>query len=209
MAIVLWDHAHPGIKIDGDQAFFDGASAALNKLRTKPIGKDLVSLLSKRCKLVNVDVIVKKAPGTLTESAEATKASPTGLSALRQDKVLPGTTIQLPGKGSGSIAAFNPDADAEYTALVGISTPAFVALAHELCHSLHHLSGNLRLGAGADIGTRFKAMYLQEEAHTVGLGPYAKTRISENAIRKEWSLVLRTFYSTAGDCDALPSLGGT
>jgi hypothetical protein len=156
-----------------------------------------------------VKVVITKAPGTLAESAADTQAEPTGLTALRSDKTLPGTTIQLPGKGCGSIAAFNPDAEAEYTALVGIQTPVFVALGHELCHSLHHLSGNLRLGAGGDVVSRFQAMYLQEEAHTVGLGPYAKTRICENAIRKENNLPLRTYYSTPGDCDALPSLGGT
>lgn len=209
MPEVLWDHAHPGIYIDGDGTFFAGASAALNNLRAKPIGKDLLSLLSKRCGIVKVKVLVTKAPGTLAESAENTNAGPTGLTALRSDKTLPGTTIQLPGKGSGSIAAFNPDAEAEYTALCGLQTPVYVALGHELCHSLHHLSGNLRLGAGGDVVSRFKAMYLQEEAHTVGLGPYAKTRICENAIRKENNLPLRTYYSTPGDCDALPSLGGT
>jgi hypothetical protein len=209
MPETLWDQSHPGIYIDGDPTFFAGASLALNELRGKPIGKDLVSLLSKRCGIVNVKVLITKAPGTLTESAGKTAAKPTGLAALRSEKTLPGTTIQLPGKGSGSIAAFNPDAEAEYTALVGISTPVYVALGHELCHSLHHLSGNIRLGAGADLATRFKAMYLQEEAHTVGLGPYAKTRISENAIRKENGLPLRTYYSAPGDCDALPSLGGT
>ena len=44
-----------------------------------------------------------------------------------------------------------------------------------------------------------------EEARTVGLGPYANTRISENSVRKEWNLGRRTYYHTPGDTDGLVS----
>jgi hypothetical protein len=63
------------------------------------------------------------------------------------------------------------------------------------------------MDAGTDsVTARFRRLILHEEAHTVGLGPYANTRISENALRKEHNLTLRTYYDTPGDCDGLASL---
>ncbi len=216
MPVVTWSQSYPGILIDGDQAFITATTRDLNLIKSKPIGKDLLTLLTKRCQgygcsvTGGATVTISLAPGTLTESAEATAADPdtsAGFGCVKTDRVLPGTTIKLPGRGSSSFAAFNPNAEAQYTALCGLQTPTFVALAHELCHSLHHLSGGLRLANGpGSVGDRFQAMYLQEEAHTVGIGPYANTRISENAVRREWALPERTYYSTPGDCDALPSL---
>ncbi len=202
----LWDQSHPGIYIEGRESFFTATSNAINKLRSRPIGKDLISNLSKRCKIANVSVVIKRAHGSLTKSAEETSAGPDAMTAFKTGKKLPGTKIEIAGKGSGSEAFYNPDAEAIYTQLVGITTPAYIALGHELIHSMHHLSGGIRLGAGATLNEQFEAMYLQEEAHTVGLGPYKNTRISENALRKEWNLPLRTYYSDPNDCDALPSL---
>ncbi|MDD2659024.1 MAG: M91 family zinc metallopeptidase [Methylococcales bacterium] len=214
--MATWDKSYPGIIIqDGDTAFIEETRRNLNLIKSKPIGQDLLALLSKRCKGVGCSipgggtVEIRHAPGTLVgERAKKTNAAPTSLQALKGKK-LPGSIVQLSGKGSGSIANYDPNAEAEYTRMVGIYTPEFVALAHELIHSLHHMSGGLRMGAGSTIKEQFQAMYLHEEAHTVGLGPYAKTRICENAIRKEWGHPQRTFYSNAGDCDALVSLGGT
>lgn len=213
MTVVTWSNSHPGIMIDGDQRFIAQATAALQRLNQRPIGKDLLKLLSQRCQgygctIVGASVTIMLAPGTLTESVLTSKASPQGLGAVQTDRVLPGTAIKLPGRGASSIASFNPAAGGEYTELLGILTPTHVALGHELCHSLHHLSGGVRLGAGEDVRTRFRAMNLHEEAHTIGLGPYANTRISENAIRKEWGIQLRTYYSAPGDCDNLQSQVG-
>jgi hypothetical protein len=130
------------------------------------------------------------------------------LTFLQTDKVIPGTIIKLPGKGSGSLVGYNPSAAQQYTAMAGVDTPEFIALAHELCHSLHHLSGGMRQGAGTTPVDRFRAMLMHEEAHTVGLGPYKDTRTSENAIRGEWKITLRTYYSAPNDCDGLPKLSG-
>ena len=49
MGFRLWDHKHEGIKLQtDDDGFFHAASADLNKLRSKPIGRDLLAALSKR-----------------------------------------------------------------------------------------------------------------------------------------------------------------
>jgi len=219
----LWDHKHPGILIDdGDIDLFVKASRDLNKLRSKPIGYDLITLLTKRlegigCQIpVNRLVVIERAPGTLNSAVQNTKASADTyrkqwVNAMRDSPKIPGSVVRIPGKGSGSIVQYNPDAEAEYTKSLGILTPAFIALGHELIHSLHHLSGAMRVADGPDmLQARFAKMLLYEEANTVGLGPYVKTRISENALRKEWGLLpLRTYYDKPGDCDNLVSLVGT
>jgi hypothetical protein len=69
---------------------------------------------------------------------------------------------------------------------MGVTTPAFVSLAHELIHAFHLVSGN-RYADSVD-------GVLREELYATGLGPYADTRISEAAIRKEHGHPLRTFY---------------
>lgn len=215
MKTVSWSQDYPGIKIEGDDGFISDAMRDLNKICSKPIGKDLLTLLTKRCQGIGCSVpgggfvLIRLSPGTLTESAHRTAANPDvtpALSFLQSDKVIPGTSIKLPGKGSGSIVGYNPKASAKYTQMSGFPTPEFVALAHELCHSLHHLSGGMRQGNGSTPVERFKAMLMHEEAHTVGIGPYQQTRISENAIRREWGITERTYYSKPGDCDNLPQL---
>ena len=207
----LWSQTHPGIYIEGGDALFTAAAAALTTLRSRPIGKDLIDLISKRCVTTKQTVTVKRAPGTMTASAEDTQAIPDDMTTImRRDKVIPGTAIQLPGKGASSVAAFNPYAATEYSRLLGIPTPAFIALGHELIHCMHFLSGNIRLSSDKSLSVeaRLGPMMLHEEAHTCGLGPYAKTRISENALRGEHNFSLRTYYSNPFDCDGLTSLVG-
>lgn len=203
----LWSHSHPGIYIEGGDAMFTAAAAAVTTLRSRPIGSDLIDLISKRCGMTGQIVTIKRAPGTLTSSASDTQAIPDDMTTImRTDKVIPGTAIKLPGKGASSVAAFNPYAANEYAQMVGIPTPVHIALGHELIHCLHFLAGNIRLDADTTKADRLSSMMLHEEASTVGLGPYKNTRISENALRKEHNLTLRTFYGQPGDCDALPSL---
>jgi hypothetical protein len=203
--MALWDHLHPGIEIDdSDAAFFADASRDLNLLRSKPLGKDLLSLISKRCsgigtKVTNGRVFIRKSLGTISGALKDTAGNPDAFDKIFRDgKAIPGTPIQIAGKGSSSVASYNPQAEPIYTSAVGIYTPEFIALAHELCHCLHFLSGDLRAHANPGI------MRLHEEARTMGVGIYAQNRISENAIRKEWGFTrFRTYYSTPGDCDGL------
>ena len=55
----LWNHEYPGIHIEegtgthiepqGHQAFFHRVKSDLDRLMTKPIGKSLIEIISKRC----------------------------------------------------------------------------------------------------------------------------------------------------------------
>ena len=63
----------------------------------------------------------------------------------------------------------------------GEATYPFIALAHEMIHSLHCLTGTRKDGKA-------------EELKTTGLDPYADEAITENRIRAEHNIALRTQY---------------
>jgi hypothetical protein len=211
--VQLWDHSRPGIYIDAtaSQSFFHATSRDLNKLASKPIGRDLLSLISKRCqgigtKVVNGKVVIKLGMGTLggDESWEQTQASPDDF-----DKVGIGSTMsrvggtlsnfKLAGAGSSCEAFYNPNLQHQYDLALGIKTPTFIALGHELIHALHSLSGDMYTDTSGNI------VVIREEARTCGLGIYSTQRISENALRKEHGIgpPYRTYYSDPGDTDGL------
>jgi len=122
----------------------------------------------------------------------------------RKRKLVGGHEITIAGTGYSAVATFEPMAD--YTTFLnGITTPGYVALGHELIHCMHYLSGDTNMFSDDDAWGAGDTYTKHEEARTVGLGIYAKTRISENAIRREAGLPLRTFYSDPGDCDGLTS----
>jgi len=60
--------------------------------------------------------------------------------------------------------------------------PAFIGLAHELIHCYHMVTGTMKHG------------YDDEEKFTVGLDPHAAQEITENAIRREHTVPMRTQY---------------
>jgi hypothetical protein len=206
------------------RAFANATIRALVKLESKPIGLDLLHLIGKRCegvgtKLVNGRITIHYGTGTLVplevSAADtilgSTYASSTGHGARTNTPIKVVTDggvvelgMKLAGQGSASKVCYNPfisigevfvpQLKAKLKMFMGVETPAFVALGHELIHAFHSLSGDRKTGntpGGA------KA----EEAWTVGAGKYANTRISENAIRKEHGLPLREYYSKRGDCD--------
>jgi hypothetical protein len=108
-----------------------------------------------------------------------------------------GDPIRLAGKGSEAFvryinSALDPAVGVMNHRIMRLPNPPFVALAHELIHAFHCLSGN-RYPDSVD-GVR------REELYTTGVGPYQDTRISENAIRKEHGLPERTcYYSPLSD----------
>ena len=207
MPIALWSHSKGGLYIDtSDSTFFTDASRHLTTISSKEIGGNLLSLIDKRAKGIGTKlkggrVVIKLGHASLSSAVDETDANPDNFDPIfRSGKKIPGTSIQVAGVGSASTARYNPNAGAQYTKELGLSTPAFIALAHELCHCYHFMNGDLR--ENADQNT----MLMIEEARTVGAGVFAGQRISENAIRKEWNLPLRTYYDTAGDCDNVPSV---
>ena len=121
------------------------------------------------------------------------------------NKTVGGREMRFAGPGSSSkIRMHNSGLESEqiFTNLCGVQTPVYIALAHELIHSLHHLSGTSYREEVQAPGGAVK----REEMFTTGLGPYANTRLSENALRREVGLPERTHYTFPDDHMHMPSL---
>jgi hypothetical protein len=242
---LLWDAGFPGIYIDprtfnqdtfkvsglgmGEGAAFTSATRkCLELLAAKPVGKDLLTLISKRCQGIGsrsakLTCRVMFGQGTLTNrhgnltqgryissAVGKTFAGPDIDFSEPEDVVINqmaannrrpgrvgGYAMVMAGKALPALVSFNPfiNYDIETQTAIGVPMPAFVALAHELVHALHTLSGDKIGNDDSDKETMI------EEARTVGAGKYAQTRISENAIRAENGYARRQYYAEPGDCD--------
>jgi hypothetical protein len=122
-------------------------------------------------------------------------------------KLKGGFEIMAAGKGSRSIVYCPADAksDEMFTRICGVNTPTWVALAHELIHALHQLSGTSYKEEVRAPGGGVK----REEMITTGLGVYKNTRLSENAIRREAGLPLRPHYTFPDDYTHIKALSHT
>ena len=203
----LWDHAFPGIHIDGHHTFVSSAAGDLNLLRSRPLGLDLLTLISKRCqgigtKVVDGKVVIRRVMSSYNRIVASTMSDPDDDSVImRNGRKIPGTAIQLVGYGSSSCVTYDPVQTVLYSQAISLPTPTYIVLAHELIHSLHFLSGDWRNHDD------FDTLLMHEEARTIGTGIYANARLSENSIRREWGQTqMRTFHRYPGDCDGLVSV---
>lgn len=87
--------------------------------------------------------------------------------------------IAAAGDGTGTVSIMKYT-NAQILTGKGEATHSFVVLAHELIHSLHHVTGTRR-----DTG---------EEDWTTGIGIYANEPMTENAIRTAFGMKLREKY---------------
>ncbi len=212
MAQIQWSSNYPGILIEDKwgSSFKFKTDQALNKIASRPIGKDLLSILSKRNQGIGTSAgkktVITLGQGTLTggSSMNQTYQSSKGGGTEVRKAPKAGSNIRLPGSGMGSEVQYNPNIEHQYTKAATVKTPPFVALAHELIHALHSISGDVTKAYSWTNGIGSSSCgAILEEAKTMGLGIYNNMRICENAIRREHGLPLRTFYSSIGDCGNL------
>ncbi len=83
------------------------------------------------------------------------------------------------GNGTGSVSIMKYT-NAQIMTSKGEATYSFIVLAHELIHSLHHVTGTRRDN--------------EEELWTTGIGKYSNEAMTENAIRAAFGLKLREAY---------------
>lgn len=250
-----WSAEFPGIFIDAraldertglaarlgsreSRAFVAATRQALARIAGGPVGRDLLTLISKRCRgigsgripktcrilfgkgtvhdrhgRVSPDRYVRTAGQRTGATADVDYRQPQDAVTLmlqsqyRVTRLAGERPLPKAGPGLPALVSFDPFISYDvpipfinYDVLrptdIGGRFPAFVVLAHELVHALHTLSGDWIKHDDP------RKQALIEEARTVGAGKYANTRISENAIRREHGLPLRTFYDEPGDCDA-------
>jgi hypothetical protein len=201
-----WQQAptDPAARVD----FFNRTQRALIKISTYPLGADLLNLIRKRHEGIGTSDSGAKRTVTIRMAKAGAEGADTQAWEIHNrfnvDKEFGGRTIKFAGKGSRTIIYYhnNENSDEIYTRLAGVTTPAWIALAHELIHALHHLGGNTYGDTVQTPGGAAK----REEMFTTGLGPYKKNRMSENALRREAGLPERTFYTFPDDHTHIASL---
>ncbi|MCA9211432.1 MAG: hypothetical protein KDB27_00070, partial [Planctomycetales bacterium] len=170
-------------------SFYYNCVRDLDLINANAIGKDLLKLIGQRFDGIGTSghgaeraVTIYFRPSSKSEGA-STGASGNINDKYRVTKNFGRREFQFAGVGSKvSIDMHNDENSAEiYTRLCGRPTPTWVVLAHELIHAWHTLSGtnHRETVQVVDQGT-----VAREEMYTTGLGAYADTRISENAIRR-------------------------
>lgn len=197
-------------------SFYHSAAAALNKINTKPRGKELLEairdtgkgdepgrvVISKVVNLVNMGAdLSPHYPGI--RHVDVTWVAYDHAAISKQlDKALAAERKPTAGKER----LLPPSAAIQDAAMVRElrNVPSFIALAHELVHALHYMRRQVFSG-GLDPKTpAFKRANDLEEARTVGLGPFAGERLCENAIRHEHGIARRETY----DGESLDELAG-
>lgn len=169
-----WDGVIIRLRSDDESLLFPSiVKEALNKIYSKPVGQALLDQL--------LAGVAKKKFGYTVAIMRPAKMQIVdqkwqgGSMAKRIDEL-----ASCNGVGSVSQVLWN----CNIVATPDGSRPPFIALAHELIHALYNLKGE----AFADTS--------HEEYRTVGLAPVADAReITENKIRAEHELPLRTAYS--------------
>lgn len=175
MALHSYNDTYPNIRIDdagGASTFLLTAREALDKIASQPVGKRLLKEINEHAPTFgpwggSIKIYRAQLP---IEQGGSKAAAVNELNA------------KAPGVGSASGVAWNSN----IFAIPGQGPrPPFVGLAHELIHAWHNA-----------LGTK-KQDYDDEEAFTVGLGPYmvpGPNSITENMIRLEHNVSIRHRY---------------
>ncbi len=210
MPMTAYSHEFPGIYIDAENAdanFFGRVKACLNILRSRDVGKRLLDAITGAVEVPNKVVVIEEAPGGANGLATAVPTLDTSdgfrarLRAPGEGRLLAAPAfdrIVRGGEGASGIVRWNP---ANAIPFIGTPRPAYLSLGHELIHCLHYITADcyrkindvVTLDAGVDSGLA------EEEARTVGLGPYADEAMSENAIREAFEQPKRTEYNNGND----------
>jgi hypothetical protein len=217
--------AYPGILISIQafriKGFIDQCKLDLDLLaNTTSVGADLLRLIGLRHAgtgttaghTITIGPNLEYRPGEHTtfttegfeDSGGRNQAYHTLASGVITNYRMPGSQMVGDKKVTGSSCtvsyintALEPGIEALKTTALGVRTPAWVSLAHELIHGFHLMSGDAEL-------TSVKGV-VREELYTTGVGVYANTRISDNAIRKAAGLPLRPCYYQGRDESVIES----
>ncbi len=152
----MWDHNHPEFLIASDDpGFFKRTCRDLQTINSADVGQRLLAMISQQCKGIGLR---KRAESLSVKIEEAMSEVDTGqeddfkYNGLRR-KRREGLNYRAKGTGTASTVQYrnNPEMVAIYTTYIGVKTPPFTMLAHELIHALHSLSGDNR-GLYATVG---------------------------------------------------------
>lgn len=220
MAVALWDILGPGIYIDcptGDLTFASDVRLALNCLRSRPVGLQLLQAITTACagqpgrlwgrRNKRSVVIERAAMATAVPTQDVSEAFRIQLNQPGNGILAdPAFALTVRGQGGckGAIARWNPSNTIPGTT---IRRPSYISLAHELIHCLHFITGDCPRAPTRQFDLTVDSGLAEEEARTVGIGPYDYPNNSdpfcENAIRFEHGQPLRTEYANGNTMAAV------
>jgi hypothetical protein len=192
---------------DPGQPFFAQiVSEALDQLYAKPNGKALIKAI---CDCTPADyrgykVLIDRVDITykmVVHDGEPRgyKMTPSGgrsFAKPAEQRLGVASDAAADGKGASAIVGWCQN-QISYTAKTGKNAgtthyvPPPVTLGHELIHGLHSLQGIRKSGRSITIDGKQTS---EEEAQTVGIGPYAKDLLTENRLRSDFKLPERLSY---------------
>jgi hypothetical protein len=184
---------------------------ALQQIASARIGAGLLDAISKAC-LADPDkkVVIEysgggssAAPLDVVTNEIRHEVQPTVSSSLNPQALLSNPRLVATARGVTEDGLRRTFVNAEGTSAVVTwnhndkgqdGRPAFIALAHELIHVLHYVQGSCYRAATGFVQDNQNSGIMEEEMRTVGLLKYASETPSENAIRGEHRVTLRTTY---------------
>jgi Effector protein len=205
-----------GIYVTGrpDETSFPGeAAAALRKVALGPSGKNLLNDIaanSQGPQGKHVSIVSGHSPATralLTDTQATARGMHQNDFSVDQNEIAVAAAVKKSvlgvnfanGAGAKAEITWNPDLSLQlnpeglpYRELESGLGQSHVTLAHELVHALHYMKGDAKLG-GNPLDESSPAG--KEELRAIGLGKYAKLPFSENSIRQEHGLPLRTRFA--------------
>jgi len=201
VALALYDIYGPGLYIDGpddDVNFMSQARVALNIMRSKKVGKDLLQAICDACRDKNATVVIEKAAAATAIPTDDNSAA--FRSQIRQpgNGLLTDPAFQKTtgGVGCSAIARWNPSNTIPGTT---IERPSFLALAHELIHCLHFITGDCARPPTRQFDLTIDSGLAEEEARTVGIAVYdyptKSLGPSENEFRAAFGQPKRDAYA--------------
>jgi hypothetical protein len=214
----LYETGHPGIYAKNfNDGFATQTKLALDKIAQTPSGRRLLSDIAaasdgpegKHALIVHDPYVAtrallskRQAEDRNMQQDDFSESQHELATKLSTKRTILGWNV---GNGPGAKAevAWDPEASLRldssgrpYKDLLDDSSQAHITLAHELVHGVHILKGDLKHG-GEDIDPVTQSG--KEELRAVGLGKYAKSPYSENSIREELGLPLRSQYNRVTD----------
>jgi hypothetical protein len=195
-----WNHDYPGINIKYLKAMTNAAKGFfgadyfhtvinhLNKIKSKPLGKQLLKRLTAAYQNSGgrISVTIEE-PDRWHAQSEGGALDPTKIVGKISRKS--GSCSFEPGEGSATKLTYNPD----FIVIEdGKRVPSWITLAHELIHCLHNMEGTKYRELGGNLDEDSGSA--EEEARTCGIGVYSDEQLSENSIRDEHKIPRRKTY---------------
>jgi len=197
-----------------DPAFAVRALVALNTLSTVEVGRELFRLIKSACAgwglqpgLHAKRVFIERSTGRCT-AIPTTDTRATFRASLHQPGVGQALILHAyqrttqPNAGCSAIVRWNPSDIVDGTQ---IQRPSYIALAHELIHCWHYVTGGCYRAPTLTFDLAVDSGLAEEEARTTGLFPYDNEPLSENAFRLAFGLPLRTEYAPGNDLSHVQS----